>query len=888
MRDPSWRRYLRFWGPDVRSDVDDELAFHVELRVDQLVAQGMDPAAARAEAWRRIGDADTLARRCREIDGERLTTARRREWVHEWVHGTWSELRIAARQLRRYPVLASVAVLTLALGLGATTAIFSVLYAVMLRPLPYADADRMVRITETMRGTETSVGPGQFKEWLARTTAFESIGAYLQTTYNLTDGTPERVRAAFVTSGLFRARYVKPALGRYFLPEEDQVGREHVVVLSYGLFQQRFAGDPRVVGRPIRLSGETYTVVGVAPAEFSVATPGDQLWTALALTPVHKSSFSDHWLTVYAKRKRGVSQAQAQRDMERVSREIAQLHPDDMVDRSARVYDFRDDLIADHARSLTTLFGAVGFVLLLACLNVTNLLLARATVRRKETAIRAALGATRGNIVRHFLMESLVLATAGAVLAFFVSRLTLRTLLGLAPAEIPGLDHAGQGSATAVFLAATSLGVAVLLGLLPALRGLRSVEPALRMGGRTGGATASRDRLRSLLVVSEVALALALVTGAGLFVRSARKLNEVNVGFSPAGLITARVSLASSRYSTPDVVQRTYLELVDRMRRLPHIVSTSANSMPPLAGGGVSVDVKVEGRTYAPGNEPEAQFHIITPGYFETAHARLAAGRFFSDRDDERAPSVVVINEALARRLWPNESAIGKRVACCAEGSAPMREVVGVVGDMRQFLTRDPLPELYVPIEQTPPTTWSWHGNSLAFVVRTDGNIGDATRGIRAAIAETDAALPVYDALTYDALLKVASASNRFSTVLFSALAGLALILAAVGLYGVLAFTVAQRNFEMGVRVALGARPLDVLALVTRQGMVLVAGGLVLGLGLAIAASRVVASLLYRVAPTDPVAYLAAGTLLIVVGGVACYVPARRASRADPTTALRA
>jgi putative ABC transport system permease protein len=327
---------------------------------------------------------------------------------------------------------------------------------------------------------------------------------------------------------------------------------------------------------------------------------------------------------------------------------------------------------------------------------------------------------------------------------------------------------------------------------------------------------------------------------------------------------------------------------VDRMRRLPHIVSASANSMPPLAGGAVSVDVRVEGRAYAPGNEPEAQFHIVTPGYFETAHTRLPAGRFFTVYDRDRAPLVAVINEALARRLWPNESAIGKRVACCAEGPAPWREVVGVVGDTRQFLSRVPQPELYVPIEQTPPTSWSWHGNSLAFVVRTDGNIAEATRGIRAAIAETDATLPVYDALTYDDRLKLASASNRFSTVLFSALAALALVLAAVGLYGVLAFSVAQRSFEMGVRVALGARPIDVLALVSRQGMRLVAGGLAVGLVLAMTASRVMASLLYQVAPNDPVTYLTAGVLLVGVGALACYVPARRASRADPTTALRA
>jgi predicted permease len=868
----------------VRSDVDDELAFHVELRVDELVSRGMDAAAARAEAWRRIGDVDGLSRTCREIDGERLTTQRRREWVH----GTWSEIRVATRQLLRYPVLATVAVGTLALGLGATTAIFSVLYAVMIRPLPYANADRIVRIAETMRGEETSVGPGQFTQWLTRTRAFEAIGAYQPATFNLTEGTPERVRAAFATSGVFRARYVKPAFGRYLLPEEDQVGGRRVVVLSYGLFAQRFAGDAAIVGRPIQMNGEAYTVVGVAPPEFSIATPGDQLWVPLALTDQHKATFSDHWLTVYAKRRSGITLELAQRDMERVSREIAQLVPDDMVDRSARVYDFHSDLVADYERSLTTLFGAVGFVLLLACLNVTNLLLARATVRRKETAIRAALGATRGQIVRHFVMESVVLAVAGAGLASLVSRITLRILLRLAPSEIPGLDQSGHGPASMIFLAIATVTVALLLGLLPALRGLRSIEPTLRLGGRIAGVATTRDRLRNGLVVSEVALAVTLTAGAGLFVRSAHRLNEVPIGFSPNGVIIARISLASSRYQTDEALQRTYLDLVDRIRHLPHVVSASANSAPPLSGGAPGVDVEVEGRTYAPGNEPSANFHIVTAGYFETVKTPLKSGRLFTARDRAHAPNVAIINETLARQLWPNESAIGKRIACCEDSSTrPWREVVGVVGDMRQFLRRDVIPELYLPIEQTPATTWTWHGNSLAFVVRTDGDVADVARELRATIAALDPTLPVYDALTYDELLGLALAANRFSTVLFSALAGLALILAAVGLYGVLAFSVAQRTFEMGVRMALGARPNDVLALVARHGMALVVTGLILGVGIAIASSRLIASLLYRVEPTDPAAYASAGALLIAVGALACYLPARKAARVDPVTTLR-
>jgi predicted permease len=885
MRDPSWRRYLRFWGPDVRSDVDDELAFHVELRVDELIAHGMDPAAAREEAWRRLGDVDALARTCRAITGERLTIERRREWLT----GAWTELRVAARQLLRYPVLAGVAVLTLALGLGATTAIFSILYAVMLRPLPYADADRMVRITETLRGEDVSVGPGQFTEWSRRVRAFDAIGAYLPATYNITDGAPERVRAAFATSGFFRTRYLTPALGRYFLPEEEQPGHEHVVVLSDALFRQRYGSDPRVVGRPIRLNDQAYTVIGVAPADFSLASAGDMLWTPLALTTEHKNTFSDHWLTVYAKRRAGLSVSDAQYDMERVSRELAEQHPRDMIDFSARVFDFRSDLIADHERNLVVLFGGVGCVLLLACLNVANLLLVRATVRRKEIAIRAALGATRAHIVRHFVMESLVLGGAGAALAFVVGRATLGVLLQLAPDEIPGLTHAGEGPSAVLFLAATSLAVAMGLGLLPALRGVRWLQPALRMGGRTSNADSDRDGLRSALVVSEVALALVLLTGAGLFVQSARRLNDIDPGFDPSRVVTARISLASTRDPTDEHLPRAYADVIARVRQLPHVTSASANSSPPLAGGAVGVEVKVEGRTYAPGTQPEGQFHTVADDYFETMRMPLRDGRTLSRFDGARSPAVVVINETLARRLWPNERAVGKRIACCAPDSARVwREVVGVVADARQFLTRDPLPELYVPLDQAPSASWIWHANSLALMVRTDGDVASVFRGIRAAVAAIDPTLPVYDAWTYDDLVQHGAATNRFSTVLFSGLAALALVLAAVGIYGVLAFSVAQRTFEMGVRLALGARPLDVLALVTRQGMVLVGGGLAIGFGLAIATSRAIASLLYHVAPTDRLTYAMAAALLVVVGALACYVPARRAAAVDPATTLRA
>jgi predicted permease len=886
---PLWRRYARFWGADARADADDELAFHVDERVADLVAAGWPHDAARHEALRRIGDLDALKRSVVAIDESDAPRRRRREAFGSL--GT--DARLALRQLRRNPVVACVAVLTLALGIGANTAIFGVLYAVLLRPLPFAHADRLVTVIETQRGGTTGVGPGQYTEWTRRARAFESMAAFTLGTLNLSDAgdhaaAPARVTAVFTSPSLFRTLELPPAAGRYLLPDEARPGRQHVVVLGHGLFTARYGGDRRVVGRTIRLNDEAYTIIGVAPPGYGLIPDGDLLWVPLALTAKDEAIFSDHWLTVFARLRPGVSLEAAQRDMERVSREIAALHPTDMAERSALVRDFRVDLAGDYRRQLTVLFGAVGLILLLACLNVAGLLLARLGARRGELAVRAALGAGRLRVVRQLLTESMVLALLGGVAALAVAHAATRVLLAVAPPDVPRLDGAAPGGLVLLYAVVPTLLSGLLLGILPARRATRGGASAvLRAEGR-GGAAAPRDRVRRALVVAEVAFALALLAGAGLFVRSAQNLARVDVGFDAAHLVSARVTLAGARYDTPERVTAGAARILDRLRALPTVRAAAATTSLPLADGGPDAEMHVEGRENTPGHEPFADFRIVAPGYFETMGIPILRGRAFAPADRAGAPLVAVISESLARRLWPGESPLGKRLSCCVgDGVRVWREVVGVSRGVRHYLTDAPRDEMYVPYEQTPPQTWIWFGNGLTFAVRTSGPTGAALAQVREAVAAADPALPVYDLRTYDDLRRRATAESRFTTLLFSAFALVALALAAVGIYGVLAYLVTQRTPEIAVRLALGARRRDVLALVLGEGGRLALTGIALGLALAVAGSRALESLLYGITPTDPLTYTLVAAGLGLVALAACWIPARRASAVEPNAVLR-
>jgi putative ABC transport system permease protein len=883
---PFWRRYLRIRGPDVAADVDDEMSFHIEMRTAELVAAGLDPAEARSEALRRMGGVEALKRTCREIGEERETKRRRREWFGAFMQ----DVRLGVRQLLLNPLLSGLAIVTLALGIGANTAIFGIVYAVLLRPLPYAHSDRLTRLSETTTGLETGVGPGQYDQWVARARAFDAISAYNSTTFNLTfGGTAERVDAAFVTPSFFKTHEMRPLFGRYFLAEEEEPGRNRVVVLSHALFTQRFGGDPHIVGATIPLNGEPFTVVGVAPREFTLTAGRDLLWVPLALSAKDRTKFDDHWLTVFGRRKEGVSLLQAQRDMERVSREIAELHPVAMTDRSARVFDFREDLIGEYRRQLVVLFAAVLFVLLLVCTNVVNLLLARLAVRRKEMAVRAALGASRMRITRQLMTESMVLAAIGGVASLIVAKLSVHLLLRIAPPEVPRLQQAGVDGTVVAFLLFVTMASGALLGLIPALRGSRGeLQHTLRQGSKGTGVDGTRDHVRSALVIAEIALALVLLTGAGLFIRSARNLQRIDPGFDTANLVSVRLSLPPASYPTSERVVHQYEDIVTQVRALPGVRAAAAVSHLPIEGWTLDVGLRVEGKTYEPGRQPFAHFRSVTPGYFETMRIPIVSGRSLHSSDGVGVTRVAVINETLARGLWPDGGALGRHFGCCGEDSARVWfEVIGIARDVHHRLTQRPLPEMYVSVSQAPTVSWTWLGNSLALVIRTDGAPARIIPAVRQVIRSVDPTLPLYNVETLDDVFARVTSANRFNMLMLTALGALALILAGVGVYGIVAYFVSQRTQEIGVRVALGARTRDIVALVVRNGAALAFAGIGAGLLLALALSRAVAALLYQVGAADPGTYIIVSAGLALITLAACYVPARRAARVDPAQSLR-
>ena len=882
----AWRRYLRFWRTDARADVDDELAFHLEQRVRDLEATGMSRAAACDEAARRIGDVSALKNVCVQIDESGM---RRRE-REEWRDALRMDVRTALRQLARSPVVTAVSILTLALGIGANTAIFNIVYAVLLRPLPYANADRLAVVAETQRDLRTGVGPGQFTEWVARNRVFESLSAESGATFNLSGvGFAQRVTGAMVTPSKFRTLVMPPAAGRYFVDEEATPGREHVVVLSYALFTQQFGGDAGIVGRTISLSETPYVVVGVAPPDYAPESYGEQLWVPLALTAQHKTKFNEHWLLVYGKLKPGVSLAAAQRDMERVTREIAALQPAAMIDRSVRVVGIREDLAGDYERQLGVLFGAAALILLLACSNIAGLILARLTTRRREIAVRLALGAGRARVVRLLLTESVVLAAMGGVASLAVASGATTLLLRIAPASVPRLDQADVGTATLPFVIVATLVAGLVLGIFPALRSTRGdVQQALRESGRTSSAAGPRDHARSALVVGEIALALVLMTGAVLFVRSARNLADIDPGFDPTGLRSVRVSLAGSRYQSPAQIASGITRLLASVSALLHARAVAATTGLPMGNGVPDVQLHIAGREFPPGQEPAANFLGVSPTYFETMRIPIVRGRALTANDRAGAPPVVVINEELAHRLWPNESPLGKRFYCCGDDSVHVwREIVGVSRNVRHWLTARPFDEIYVPYEQAPAASWVWFSNTVTLVMRTERSDAILPMRLRTAIAAVDPSLPLFEQFSYDDLWRRSTSTNRFAMQLFSAFAALALTLAAIGIYGVLAYLVSHRTQEIAVRMALGATRRQVFALILRQGGALAAGGIFIGIAIAVVASRALQQLLYGIEPTDPITYAIAGFALAAVALAACYVPARRAASVEPYSALR-
>ncbi len=810
------------------------------------------------------------------------------------------ELRFALRMLGRHPGFTAVALLTLALGIAANTAIFSVVDAVLFEPLPYREPDRLVlawaQSPEQERGTVT---PADFLDWRAQGEVFEGLAAFSHVSFNLVgDGEPERLRGASVSTNFFQVLGVRPALGPGFEARTDS-GAWQRVVLSHGLWRRRFGGDPAIIGRTVRLNDVAYEVVGVMPEPFdwpaitpfrASTTEAPQLWVPAVYRDVpqlgvyaqeDRSTFRyGRYLRVVGRLKPGVMLAGASRAMEAVAERLAREYPETNENSSVQLVPLREQLVGNVRPVLWVMLAAVGLVLAIGCANVANLFLARASARRQELTVRVALGASRGRLVRQLLLESVLLALGAGVLGLLLALWSLDALSGLVPEELPRLGEVRMDGRVLAFTLLVSLGTGVLFGLVPALQASSpDLNGVLRQGG--GGRLAGgRNRSRSALVVGEVALAVVLLISAGLLLRSLWRLQDVEPGFRSEGVLTWSVSLPTSRYPDPARQAALFQQLLERVEALPGVKSAGAVSDLPQGGNDIAFSLDVEGAPPpAAGEQRAVGFQPVTPGYFRTLGIALRAGRDVTPADREGAQPVALVNETTARRYWPGEDAVGKRIRL--GGEEDWRTVIGVVADIRHGgPMQAPRAEAYVPVLQR---TFFF----LQFAARTDGEPLALVPGVREAVASLDSELPISQVRTLEDLTSTAMARPRFLSTLVALFAGLALLLAGVGLSGVIAYMARQRTQEIGIRMALGARPGDVLRLVLGSGVRLAALGVGLGLAVAWAATRVMASQLHGVSATDPLTFGSLAALVFGVALLATWLPARRATRVDPLVAMR-
>ena len=800
----------------------------------------------------------------------------------------WQDVRYGFRMLWKNPGFTFVAAFTLALGIGANTAIFSVVNAVVLRPLPFPDAHRLVwfdGVNPAKGITESALSMPDYLDWRSQSDAFQSMTAFVQGSAILSDenSEPERVPRGVVTASFFPTVGVNPAQGRALLPEDELPGSEPVAVLSHGLWQRRFGGNPNVLGSKFTLSGRSFTVVGVMPAGFDY--PGRaQLWSTLK-TGGDDQRRDNRYLHVLARLKPTVTLAEAQTQIDALSARFGQQYPETNGGQSAKLTGLQEWTTRGVRTSLLLLFGAVGFVLLIACANVANLLLARGAARRKEIALRTALGAGRPRIIRQLLTESLLLAFLGGAAGLVLSLFLTDLLIAISPADVPRLNEIKLDARVLGFTVGIVSLVGLLFGLAPAWQASKTdLNEVLKDGGRSSSTEGrGRNRLRALLVVSEIALSLLLLVGAGLLIKSFVLLRDVHPGFDAKNVLTMRISLPGARYPEPKQSERFYRELTERVKALPGVEAAGATVSLPLGGSNFSVGRSFirEGRPLVPAESQNADYFVATPDYFKTMRIPVKAGRAFTEQDRADAPPVVVVNEGLARRIFPGEDPVGKRLTVWRDEKFA-RQIIGIVGDVKSDrLDAETNSQIYVPHAQDA----GWSGLSLA--VRTTVEPETLTAAVRGAVLSIDKNQPVHDIKTMDDVLAASVANNRLVVLLFGLFALFALLLATVGIYGVMSYSVAQRTHEIGIRMALGAQPADVLRLILKQGLALTLAGVGLGLAGSLALSRLLESLLYGVSATDPVTFGGLALLLTAVALAACYIPTRRALKVDPMVALR-
>jgi putative ABC transport system permease protein len=865
--------------PKAERDLDEELRYHIDQQTEQNIRLGMNPEEARFAAHKAFGGVEQAKERSRDARGVR------------WLEDIWQDLRFGARMLLKKPGFTLIAVSTLALGIGANTAIFTVVNAVLLRPLPYTEADRLVQIMRrAWFGQSEAVSGSTFLFWQQHNQVFEAMAAFdlLGTGSSLTSGgEPEHVSKLRVSADYFRVLGASPALGRSFTFEEDRPGGTNVAVISNSLYVRRFGGDPSILGKTISLSGEPHTIVGVMPPDF-VCRPSADIW--VPLRPVFKSlDDAGAQFVVLARLKAGASLIHAQIDMKRVGEQLGIEYPDLIVkEETPAVVSYHERLVGDVRPALLILFGAVDFVLLIACANVANLLLARATTRNKEIAIRAALGAGRLRLVRQLLTESTMLALAGGACGLLLSSWGLKGLLALTPGSLPQFSDVSIDGRVLTITLLIALITGILFGLVPALQMARTdLNSSLLEGSGRATVSARRARLRNILILVEISLSLVLLVGAALLTRTLVNLHEVNPGFDPHNVLTMKLSLAETKYDTTQAVMNLFRKVVERAEALPGVETAAfVTNLPMEQGTDQPFKIGGEDKVYI-----GSEFRAITPHYFRAMSIPLRQGRFFLEADDTSSADVVIINETLARKYFPYQNPIGRHLTITS-GIVSHRplEVVGIVGDVREFGLDNPTqPTLYIPAAHILDSATQLLNKIFpaAFVMRTKVEPISLKAALQKEVMAVDSMKSTFSVRPLEELMADSLARRRFAMLLLSIFAVIALFLATIGIYGVMSYSVSQRAHEIGIRVALGAQTRDVLWLVMGEGIKLAFLGVMTGLGGAWALTRLLRTLLFGVSATDLTTFAVIALFLIGVVLLACYLPAYKATKVDPLVALR-
>ncbi len=863
----------------VDGDLDAELRAYVEALAADKMRRGLSHAEAVRAARLELGNMDGVKEEVRDVRmGASIELLRR-------------DIAFGARALRKTPAFTVAAALALALGIGATTAILSVVNAVLLRPLPYADADRL---TVILHGGRNPVAPANFVDWRRQTRSFTDMAAAEYWTPTLAVGDePEEVNALHISAGMLPMLGVPPLIGRTFTAEEEQPGNERVAVISYGLWQRRFAGNRSVVGHTVALDGNVFTIIGVMPPSFRFApfwATRAELWAPLSLGQ-RLGSRNGQSLRIFARLRPGVTLEQARSDLAAVTGRLEREYPGS--NRDVSVVPLKEKVVGDIRTPLVVLLVAVAFVLLIACANVAHMLLARAASRQKEMAIRTALGATRARLLAQLFVESVVLALAGGAAGLLLAFWGVRSLIAASPAIIPRVADVSIDGPVLLMTLGITAATAIAFGLVPALRAARvHLADAFKDGDRGSSEGRGRNRLRSALVASEFALALVLLVGAGLMIRSVAALQHVDPGFDPRGVVSMSISTVGTKEADPARHADFYVNALERVKAVPGVESASFINHLPIAGDEWRLSFAIEGRPKPrPGEAPGATYRVVFPGYFHTMRIPLLRGRDVMETDRLDAPPVVVINDFMAKEHWPNEEAIGKRLTI---DDSSWATVVGVVkNDVRQSWSAPPEEEVFFPFLQQPGyMSGAGPRGSMTLVARAacDGERCDAAAlatPIRNAVRSIDRKIPLAAVQTMSAVVSDATAESRFYLTLLAAFASIAVTLAAVGIYGVMSYSVSRRTHEIGIRIALGADPSSVLRLIVRQGMTLAVIGGAIGIVGAYALTRLMAGLLFGVSPTDPATFVAVAAILCTVAFAASAIPARRATRIDALIALR-